>query len=90
MTADRRGGGGRMTSRLPEEDAIIIVRRALKRAEEGQPLFSGEEAEAREAARKLKERLTRLKDRGLEFSDIDLSVYTRKLLPDDGPITLAS
>ncbi|HUW58226.1 MAG TPA: hypothetical protein VMZ92_16435 [Planctomycetota bacterium] len=90
MTVEGGVDRGRTRSRLPEEDAVIIVRRALKRAEEGQPLFPGEDAEAYRAVEKLEERLARLKARGLEFGDVELSVYARKLLPGSGPLTLAS
>lgn len=72
------------------EDSVVTVRRLLGRAEEGKPLFRAEQMEGRRALLALKERLQRLKARGVEFADIELSVYARQLLGDADPISLVS
>ena len=75
--------------RIPE-DAVVVVRRALERAEAGGPLFPGKEQEGRAAARTLAQRLARLKARGGEFNDIELSVYAREIASGSGRVPLAS
>ncbi len=76
--------------RKAPEDAVVTVRRALERAEAGGPLFPGEEQENRVAVLELTQRLKRLKARGVEFSEIELSVYARQLLSGPGRVPLAS
>jgi len=77
-------------SKVVREDAVVLVRRALERAESGQPRFPGEKEEARSAIQTLEGRLQTLKAKGVEFGDIELSVYVRQLAPGAGPMPLAS
>ena len=72
------------------EDSVVTVRRLLGRAEEGKPLFRAEQLEGRCALLALNERLRRLKAGGVEFAEIELSVYARQLLGDADPISLVS
>jgi hypothetical protein len=72
------------------EDAVVIVRRALERVARGEPLFRMEMIEVQAALGTLKERVKRLRARGVEFADIDLSVYSRELLRGSGNVTTIS
>ena len=90
MSLERGTSEGPEMRRGPRVDAIVRVHRAMERAEKGHPLFPGEEAENQAAMVELEERLRRLKQRGVEFADIELSVYARQLLGGAGRITLAS
>ena len=74
----------------PEGDAVVIVRRALERGESGSPLFPGENKETKAAVQELEKRLARLKTLGVEFADVELSVYARQLAAGNGRIQLAS
>ena len=90
MTVEESAERGRMPRRSYKEDAVVVVRRALERAEQRLPLFAGEDSEAQGALTVLEQRLRRLKTRGIEFSDIELSAYVRKLPPGSGRMTLVS
>ncbi len=72
------------------DDAVVVVRRALEPADQVRPLMPGEERENRVAVLALAQRLARLKSRGPEFSEIELSVYARQLLSGTGHVPLAS
>ena len=72
------------------EDAVVTVRRALERAAKGEPLFRMEMIEVQAALVTLKERLSRLRARGGEFADIELSVYCRELLRGSGNVSTIS
>ncbi|KPJ52323.1 MAG: hypothetical protein AMS16_06510 [Planctomycetes bacterium DG_58] len=87
---EESAGRGRMPRGLREEDPVVVMRHALERAEQRLPLFVGEDSEAQGALRALEERLGRLKTMGIEFSDVELSAYVRKLLPGNGRMTLVS
>jgi len=90
MTIARGTEDQPLTRRAAGEDAVEVVRRALERAEMRGPLFPGEEEDSRAAALVLVRRLKRLKAKGVEFGEIELSVYARQLLPGPGRLTLAS
>jgi len=89
MSLDRTVRHEPVVGRTPREDPVVVVRRALGRAEGRHPLFPGEEAEAASALGELEQRLKRLKARGVQFSDIELSVYARQLR-GGGRITMVS
>lgn len=76
-------------TRAPE-DAVSVMHRALARAERGDPLLPGEEQETWAAAFELAQRLDRLKARGVEFSEIELSMYVRGLLAGPGRVPVPS
>ncbi len=76
--------------RKTAEDPVVAVRRALDRAEAGTPLFPGEALDNAAATMVLAHRLERLKARGVEFGDIELSVYAKQLLAGSGPVPVAS
>ena len=90
MMVEESAGRGRMPRGLRGEDPVVVIRHALERAEQRLPLFEGEDSEAQGALRALEERLGRLKTMGIEFSDVELSAYVRKLLPGNGRMTLVS
>ena len=72
------------------EDAVSVMRRALARAERSEPLLTGEEQETWAAAFELAQRLDRLKAHGVEFSEIELSMYVRGLLAGPGRVPVPS
>ena len=71
-------------------DAVVVVRRALAREEAVTPMFPGEPLENAAAIVVLADRLKRLKSRGVEFNEIELSVYAKHLMPGSGPVPVAS
>jgi hypothetical protein len=76
--------------RAAGKDPVVVVRQALEQAEKGHPLFLGQDEQTREAIAVLEERLKRLKSRGIEFGDVELSVYARSLHAHAGRMTMAS
>ena len=88
--AIERGTGKRGIRRVKLEDPVVIVRRALEEAEVRAPLFPGEEDETRAAVMMLKGRLQHVKSMGVEFADIELSVYARRLLPGSESVMVTS
>jgi hypothetical protein len=89
MSLDRGTVQRRVVRRMPGRDAVVVVRQALERAEEGYPLFPGTEAETRAALVVLEERLKRLKSRGINVEGIELNHDVRHLLAGGGRMPLA-
>ena len=90
MSIERGTEHRSLRRRTAREDAVIVVRQALERAETSRPLFTGEVPEGQAAACILNERLKNLKARGVEFADIELSTYARQLLSGPGRMPMAS
>jgi hypothetical protein len=90
MTLQPRTMQMHFVARMPERDAVVVVRQALGRAEEGYPLFPGTEAETGAAVVVLQERLRRLKARGIDIEGIELNRDIRRVLAGGGWVPLAS
>ena len=88
--AIERGAGKRGIRRVKKEEPVVVVRRALEEGEVRAPLFPGEENETRAAVKILQGRLQHLKGMGVEFADVELSVYARRLLPDSESVMVTS
>ena|GEM_PF-6860119 len=90
MTVQARTVQTHVVARMPERDAIVVVRQALGRAAAGYPLFPGTEAETGAAVVVLQERLRRLKSRGVDVDGIELNRDIRRVLAGGGWVPLAS
>jgi hypothetical protein len=90
MSIERGTEQRTLRRRVVREDAVAMVRQALEKAQTNRPLFSGEEQDGKAAAFVLEERLKHLKARGIEFGEIELSVYARQLLSGPGRMPMAS
>jgi len=89
MSLERGAVERRVVRRMPERDAVVVVRQALERAEEGYPLFPGTEQETGAALTVLEERLKRLKSRGIKVQGIELNRNIRHLQAGGGRMPLA-
>lgn len=90
MSLERGQGNGPLVRGLSGEDAVVVVRRALARAEDGHPLFLGEDVGTEAALAVLEDRVRRVKAMGGEFTDIEVSVYARQLRSGSGRVPMVS
>ena len=90
MTVERVSAHDAVVGKVQQEDAVVVVRRGLERAANGQPRFLGEEEGTKAAVGTLENRLVALKKKGGAFAGVELSVYARQLAPGAGPMPMAS
>ena len=90
MALERGQQHASFVSSAPPEDAVVVIRRALAQAENGMPLFRGEDRETEGALNVLEDRLRRLRTLGVEFEDVGLSFYAKRLISPSQRISVAS
>jgi len=90
MSLEERVAERHSVARIPERDAVVVVRQALSQAAAGYPIFPGTGAETGAAVVVLQERLRRLKSRGVDIKGIELNRDIRRVLAGGGWVPLAS